>query len=167
MSRACRMETLYWLEPSVDGVLGEQTQISDGQITCLEYEFTFWSGDELICEADCFIMTETLYHELEQKGMTGLSKAPLAVSVSAQRLELYGPLDLPRFVWLKPTGRVMAFSRTFRLERDVQTQFGWTGDDFCLDPRGRLLITSCALNAIGLERIRHATIKPVIVLVGN
>jgi len=165
--------SLYRLEPMVDGwayyPARRSSQLTSDEGTrpasvALEYEFAAWSGDAILWSTPHYIITADVYDRLESGGLTGLSKGPLLISVYEERRVNGPPLELPRFVWFKPTGKIRLLRRTVRPERDGELDFGWSGHDFCLGPRAELVVTQRALDAVGLERIWHATIKPLVVL---
>jgi hypothetical protein len=99
----------FMLEPEVAGGLGEQTDIDSSAhppvVTRLEYRFEGWLGDDILESFPCYIVTERLKEALAALPPTGCAFDSVLVSKSEVFEELYPNRALPKFFWLKVTGR--------------------------------------------------------------
>lgn len=168
-----RFATLYYLDPEVAGDFGDRTIISNTEryrkgedavprIVKLEYEFDCWQGDELVQAFPCYLASKRLVQEMRMARLTGLSEADLEICTSSAFDELCPEMTLPEFSWLIPIGRVSRFFKRTTPAKANVIKPSWSGDDLCIGPKGELLITSHALEVIGVERISHCTIQPVL-----
>ena len=99
----------YAIEPEVAGGFGEHTEIdrTSGKmvVTKLHYELEGWLGDALLESVPCFIGTKALADAIGEKNLTGVALDDVEVTTSTEFQELYPNRAIPKFVWLKITGR--------------------------------------------------------------
>jgi hypothetical protein len=74
-------------------------------VAALHYEFDGWQGDELLEVLAHYIVADPLRAQLEAAAPTGCEFAPARVSTSPLFRELYPGRRLPKFHWLRVTGR--------------------------------------------------------------
>lgn len=135
----------YRIEPEVAGGWGKNTVIDriPGKGTFvhkLHYVFDGWLGDELLESSACYIVTEKLAHEIERMRLTGAQFEEVEISTSGEYddfQELHPEQKLPKFLWLKPTGKIGQ-------------------DDFVLGPDSRLIVSGQALELLKKIGISHA-----------
>jgi hypothetical protein len=151
------------LKPEVAGQKGDATVITNydelrsgatlyPNVTKLEYEFYGWLGDELLESFPCFVVTSDLAESIKTSGLTGVEFFPVKVSKSDFFIEAHDR-DLPPFVWLVSTGRVVV-DATGELQ-------SWTGHDFSLSQRAELVVTDKSLAVLRQHRIGHCEITPL------
>jgi len=92
-------------------------------------------GDDLIESFPCFIVSENLKNKIDLETMSGFEFDEVKITKSDNFSDLYGNKILPRFYWLKITGR--AGKQDFGL-----------ADDF------RLVVSAKALSVIKKTNIR-------------
>ncbi|MEQ1810610.1 MAG: hypothetical protein ABL889_11830 [Terricaulis sp.] len=102
--------TYYLLEPEVAGGLGEHTimdrRVHPPIISRLHYHFDGWLGDAILETFPSFIVTQKAQEALLAEGISGIAFDRVEISVSDAFQELYPGRQLPKFVWLKPEGKV-------------------------------------------------------------
>lgn len=136
----------YFIEPEVAGGWGEHTiadtSVHPQVVSKLHYEFDGWLGDVLLTSFPVFIITESAKEKLTAMGATGIEFDRVEISTSQQYKDFYPNRTLPKFVWLKITGRAGQ-------------------DDFGIAPAPdlRLVISESALNALEPLGISHAEIE--------
>lgn len=96
----------YLLEPEVAGGIGDMSEITykDGmidEVKFLHYEFDGWLGDELLTTTPCFIVTESLMGDIISSGLEGAEFKTIHMSLSEEFLDLYGKMEIPKFVEIK------------------------------------------------------------------
>jgi hypothetical protein len=98
----------FSVEPEIAG-WGENTVYSrlvgKRVVHKLHCEFDQWLGDQMVESRACFIVTTRLARDIERARLTGASFDAVEVTTSDMFHELYPNRPLPRFVWLKVTGR--------------------------------------------------------------
>lgn len=98
----------FVLEPEVAGGWGKGTvanaSVHPPVVEELEYEFSGWLGDELLESFPCFIVSDRIAKALVGSSLTGYRLAAVAISKSAEFLELAPNVRLPGFQWLKVHG---------------------------------------------------------------
>lgn len=156
------MEKLFLLEPEVAGGLGEQTVITNfdvlkrgntkiPNITKLEYIFDDWLGDDLIESTPCFIVTEDLASKIKSSDLTGYSFEDVLISKSDLFRQIHkDDIALPNFFWLKLQGST-------KLDENWKVK-EWSGQDFCSDERGRLIVTEKCLKTLKQSKINNCNI---------
>jgi hypothetical protein len=98
---------LYILEPEVAGGFGENVVYdpSTRHVEHLHYQFDGWLGDDLLTTTPCYIVTDRLRSVIEQSARTGYEFETVEVTTSELFRELYPDRELPKFWWLKVTGK--------------------------------------------------------------
>ena len=134
------------VKPEVAGGLGEHTvrePTPNGTVIHkLHYVFEGWLGDELLTTSPCFIVSEQLAEAIRRSNLTGVKFAEVEISVSSRFREAHPVIDLPRFVWLRPTGTS-------------------GGDDFGLSEELRLVVSHRALVVLQTRPLSHADITVI------
>ncbi|GLU40012.1 hypothetical protein [Pseudomonas sp. NBRC 100443] len=134
----------YYIEPEVSGGIGRNsiidTSVHPPLVTKLNYEFYGWLGDDLIESFPCFIVSENLKNQLEKSALTGFKFDVVEITKSENFNELYKEKNLPKFYWLKVTGKA------------GQQDFG-IADDF------RLVVSENALVTLYKTKIEQASIE--------
>lgn len=113
----------YFVDPEVAGGLGDSTvmdtSIHPPVVHELEYKFEDWLGDELLESFPCFIVTESLAEKISANKISGFSLDKVSISTSEEFYELQPDVSLPKFLWLKITGKAgiddLGISDNFRL----------------------------------------------------
>jgi len=113
----------YFVDPEVAGGLGDSTvmdtSIHPPVVHELEYKFEDWLGDELLESFPCFIVTESLAEKISANKISGFSLDKVSISTSEEFYELQPDVSLPKFLWLKITGKAgvddLGISDDFRL----------------------------------------------------
>jgi len=100
----------YKLYPEVAGGFGENAVLADPHarpplVTRFHYEFYGWSGDPLLTTVVCFIVVESLKKNILALEATGVTFGDVEVSTSEEFEELYPNVKLPKFVWLRVSGK--------------------------------------------------------------
>jgi len=134
----------YYIEPEVSGGIGKQSVIDASRhpplIKKLNFEFDGWLGDDIIESFPCFIVSDSLKNKIEQEKLTGFEIDEVEVTVSNTFDDLHGDKRLPKFHWLKATGK--AGQHDFGIAKDL-----------------RLVISENALRVIRKTKIEHASIE--------
>lgn len=98
----------FLVEPEVAGGLGDRTILDNSvhppRVKKLHYQFDGWLGDSILASFPCFVITEPLMRDLQERGLTGFELDSVEISKSSVFKELYPDRELPEFVWLKPIG---------------------------------------------------------------
>ena len=156
------MEKLFLLEPEVAGGLGEKTVITNRNelrsgiakipnVVSLEYVFDDWLGDDLIESTPCFIVTEDLALKIKSSDLTGYSFEEVLISKSDLFRQIHkDDLSLPNFFWLKILGKVKLGENWKVVE--------WSGQDFCFDEKGRLIVTEKCLSTLRQCKFNHCDV---------
>lgn len=148
---------LFRLRPEVAGGFGKQTQLefdetgSLARVIHLDYEFAGWLGDDLLATTPCFIVSDRLQEAMRQSDLSGASFEPITVSKSDEFMEMYGDRQLPSFVRLVPLGAV-GLTATGEVGQ-------WSGDDFCLMGRNKLVVTEHVLRLLSAFNISHCEVE--------
>ena len=99
----------YYIEPEVSGGLGNNTvadtSVHPPVVSKLHYQFDGWLGDDLLESFPCYIISEKLKTEIDSEKLSGYQVDQIEISKSDQFEELYPGIELPRFYWLKVTGK--------------------------------------------------------------
>jgi len=134
----------YYIEPEVSGGIGRNSIIDASRhppiVKKLHFEFDGWLGDDLIESFPCFIVSENLKIEIDKKRLTGFIFDEVEITISDTFSELHKNKKLPKFYWLKVTGKAGC------------QDFG-IADDF------RLVVSANALFAIRRMKIEQASIE--------
>jgi len=97
------------LEPEVAGGFGQNTILDNSThppiVRRLHYELDGWLGDDLLESFPCYIITDRLRTLIEEVGATGYAFDSVEVTTSEQFRQLYPDRQIPRFWWLKVTGK--------------------------------------------------------------
>jgi len=160
------MRKLFLLYPEVAGSWGGNTIITerdeiDGrvcrprthQISHLHYIFDGWLGDEILESCPCYIVTQSLANSIRQADFTGVRFENVEVSKSDLFLEVHPHLELPKFYWLIPEGKV-------ELENEKKVH-KWSGHDFCIDEKDYLVVSEKALRVLKQHQFKHCEVKEV------
>jgi hypothetical protein len=100
----------YWkLYPEVAGGFGANTVFTrvPGKpliVHKLHYEFSGWSGDDLLTSTPCYIVTDRLARAIKDASLTGVEFDNVEITTSDLFEELYPGRKLPPFIWLKVIG---------------------------------------------------------------
>lgn len=118
----------YILEPEVAGGFGDNVVYdpSTRHVEHLHYQFDGWLGDDLLETTPCFIVTDRLRSVIQESARTGYEFATVEVTTSELFRELYPDRELPKFWWLKISGKPGV-------------------DDFGLSPDHRLVVKDAVL----------------------
>ena len=112
----------YYVEPEVSGELGEKTiadtSIHPPNISKLHYQFDGWLGDDILEAFPCYIITKQLKEIIQSSDLCGYEITDIEISKSANFLELYPSVILPKFYWLKIVGK--AGQSDFGIARDYR-----------------------------------------------
>ncbi|MDF9451472.1 hypothetical protein [Bacillus toyonensis] len=151
---------LYLLSPEVAGGHGEQTIYSveknigtegiSGKVQFLHYEFYGWLGDDLLESTPCFIVSEKLKNALLSSELKDFKLEECLISLSEEFQELYPDKELPNFWRLIPLGTVNHGNRNYS---------EWSGHQFCLTPRGDLIVTEEVLSFLKSFTLKHCDIS--------
>jgi hypothetical protein len=102
--------TSYIIHPEVAGGFGTETildpSVHPPVIQRLHYEFSGWSGDDIVESFPCFIVSEALAHAISETGLSGVRFADVLVTKDVQ-FERFSPeiaSTLPSWKWLQPVG---------------------------------------------------------------
>ncbi|SRR5258708_4182196 len=135
----------YYIEPEVAGSLGENTvihrEVHPPRVSKLHYRFDGWLGDVLLESFPSFIVAEDVEKKLHSIGASGTSFDVVEVTMSDQFKELYPNRSLPKFVWLRITGRPGR-------------------DDFGTAPDGRLVASERVIEVLKELGIPNALVTP-------
>jgi hypothetical protein len=85
--------------------------------------------------------------------LTGLDIGEVQITKSPLFEEIDPSFELPRFVWLQPTGIVI-------LSQDRKVQ-KWSGKDLSLSQLGDLIVTENCMTILNKYRIEHCEIEIV------
>ena len=146
---------LYLLEPEVAGGHGDNTVFEDlalgerQKVKYLHYEFSGWLGDEILETFMAFIITENLVNTIKKSTLNGYIFENMEISINDLFRELYPNTKLPGFKRLIPKGYV---------EADDDNYKTWTGEDFCLSQKARLVVTEKALSLLKLHKMDYCDI---------
>lgn len=150
---------LYFLEPEVSGGHGEQTIYGteediakegiSGDIKFLHYEFEGWLGDDLLESTPAFIISSNLEDELRKSECKDYKLEKCLITMSDVFMELYPNKEFLYFVRFIPLGTVEIVGGNFN---------NWSGHDFCLSPKGELVVTKKALDFLNQFSIKHCDI---------
>lgn len=153
---------LYFLEPEVSGHHGERTiygiekdATKEGvseTIKFLHYEFEGWLGDDLLESTPAFIISSNLEDELRKSEFRDYKIEKCLITKSDEFMELYPNKELPSFARFLPLGTVEIEGEQFD---------NWSGNDFCLSPKGELVLTKKALDFLSGFSIKHCDITPL------
>jgi hypothetical protein len=140
------MASYFLLEPEVAGELGPDTE-SDTKtypprVSRLHYEFTGWLGDDILESFPCYSISERCADALICGGFSGYELDKANVTASATFRELYGDRPLPRFFWLKISGRAGV-------------------DDFWLAPDHRLAVSAAVLAVLRSFHLKHCDLEEI------
>jgi hypothetical protein len=148
------------LEPEVAGELGENTIFENfdkvrlsGEkpiISRLNYEFTGWMGDEILECTPCFIITDDLAKDINNKKLNGYEIEDVEISESDEFNELYPNINLPAFKRIIPTGFVKVTDDNYQ---------DWSGHDFCITQESYLVVTEKVINVLRLHIFDHCRIS--------
>ena len=124
----------FLIKPEVAGGFGEDTDVDTSgtfpDVKRLHYVFDDWFGDDLVESFPCYIITDRLKDLLEKSDETGYTLDRVKVSKSELYQDIHpGGPPLPRFHWLKITGRAGI-------------------DDFGLSTKHRLVVSERALRLL-------------------
>jgi hypothetical protein len=135
----------YYIEPEVSGGWGDNTIVNTDSrppvVSKLHYEFDGWLGDVLLESFPVFILTEQARKKIGSLDPTGVSFHEVEITTSEQFEELFPDLQLPAFVWLRPTGSAGR-------------------DDFGVAADRRLVVSERVLSILKVLGLAHADIEP-------
>lgn len=135
----------FYVKPDVAGGLGDHTildaRVHPPIVSTLHYEMDGWFGDAILRSFPVYIVTEAARQGLVDAGLTGMDFAEVEVTTSEEFRELFPGLELPPFVWLKPTGEAGQ-------------------DDFGTVPNARLVVSDRALKVLRTFGIENALVEP-------
>lgn len=150
---------LYFIEPEVSGGHGEQTIYGSveadanegisGTIKFLHYEFEGWLGDDLLESTPAFIVSSNLENALKKSEFKDYKLEKCLITKSDVFMELYPNKEIPSFVRFIPFGTVEVEGENFN---------NWSGHNFCLSPKGELVVTKKALDFLKKFSIKHCDI---------
>ena len=150
---------LYFLEPEVSGFHGIETiygtdeDIAEmgisGKIKFLHYEVEGWLGDDILESTPAFIVSSELVGELKKSKLKDFKLEECLITGSDVFIELYPTKELPSFTRFIPLGTVELEGEYFN---------NWSGQDFCLSPKGELVITKKALDVLNTFSIKNCDI---------
>lgn len=133
---------LYFLEPEVSGGHGEHTIYGteediategiSGKVKYLHYEFEGWLGDDLLESTPAFIVSSKLETELKNSEFKDYKLEKCLITTSDEFKEMYPNKELPKFRRFIPIGKVEVEGEKFK---------NWSGNHFCLSPKGELVVT--------------------------
>jgi hypothetical protein len=99
----------YILEPEVAGHFGKaaivDTSVRPPVVTTFHYELDGWLGDDLLETISCFIVTDRMRSAIERIARVGYEFGFVQATTSEQFRELYPDRQIPKFWWLKVTGK--------------------------------------------------------------
>ena len=99
----------YILEPEVAGGFGNNVILDATKhppdVSHLHYELDGWLGDDLLECFPCYIVTERLMLAICDNTENGYVFADVEISTSEVFKEIYLTKEIPKFHWLKVTGR--------------------------------------------------------------
>lgn len=135
----------YVLQPEVAGFFGENAILADPYarpplITKFHYEFETWPIDPLLEAAACFIVLESLREKILTLQATGMTFGDVEVSKSPEVEEFYPGRMLPKFVWLRVSGKAGK-------------------DDFGLSSDHCLVVSQRILDLLKGDGMKHCEIK--------
>lgn len=137
--------TRYYVEPEVAGEWGVNTEadttVHPPRISRLHYELSGWLGDDLLETFPCYIVSANLRQSLESSNLTGFEFDNVEVSASPEFVSDTPADRLPKFFWLKITGRA--------------------DEDFALAANHQLVVSDEALSLLHEHRIDHAEVVSV------
>ena len=138
---------LYFLEPEVSGghgehtIYGSQADIAlegiSGKVKYLHYEFEGWLGDDLLESTPAFIVSSKLEIELENSDLRDYKLEKCLITKSDEFKEMYPNKELPTFSRFIPLGKIEIEGENFK---------NWSGNSFCLSPKGELVVTQEAMD---------------------
>ena len=138
----------FMVLPEVAGSLGPQSEIDRSRhppvVTRLHYEFSGWSGDDLVETFPCFLVTQALADAIARSGMRGAEFDDVIVTKDPQ-FEMFQAevaARLPRWRWLRILN-------------------GTGAADFSQDDKGRLIVSQEALELLRLFRLDHSEVVEV------
>ena|ERR1700722_9071557 len=136
----------YTLKPEVAGGLGDDTIINTTvhppAVKKLHYEIDNWQGDDLLESFPCFIGTQRLRVATESAELTGVAFANVLVTMTDAFKELHQNKPLPRFWWLRITGRPGR-------------------DDLGLAADCRLVVSDRTIAVLEKLSLKHCSIEPL------
>lgn len=143
----------YLLEPEVAGGIGDMSEIvyKDGMINevkFLHYEFYGWLGDELLTTHPCFIVSENLMDDIISSGLEGAEFKDIKTSLSYEFLELYGKIEIPKFVEIKCK---------FVYEEHIDN----LTSDFYISQRKNFIVSDKALNVLKHHKLDFCEVKKI------
>lgn len=151
---------LYLLSPEVAGGHGEHTVYgteknigTEGisrKVQFLHYEFYGWLGDDLLESTPCFIVSEKLKNALLSSELKDFRLEECLISLSEEFQELYPDKELPNFWRLIPLGTV---------NHENGNYSEWSGHQFCLTPRGDLILTEEVLSFLKSFSLKYCDIS--------
>jgi|ERR1051325_6709439 hypothetical protein len=135
----------YMLEPEVAGGFGPNAILDNPsarppQVSHFHYEFDVWLGDPLLEAVACFIVTESLKQKIAALQPTGVAFGVVEVSKSGEFEDLYPDRNLPKFAWLKVTGKAGE-------------------DDFGLSSNHCLVVSQRILDVLRDEGLSHCDVS--------
>lgn len=135
----------FTLEPEVAGNLGPGTVMDTTThpptVERLNYEFEGWLGDELVESFPCYLVSDHLRRLIEAARPTGCAFADAEITTSDEFAERHPDIVLPRFTWLRVTGRAGR-------------------DDFGLSAGHRLVVSARLLEAMRQSALEHCDVEP-------
>jgi len=153
---------LYFLEPEVSGGHGEHTIYGteqdieakgiSGKVEYLHYEFEGWLGDDLLESTPAFIVSNILQTELEKSNFKDYKLEECLITTSDEFKEMYPNKEIPTFNRFIPLGKIEVEGEKFK---------NWSGNHFCLSPKGELVVTQEALDLLKRVSIDHTYITPL------
>lgn len=134
----------FYIEPEVSGGLGvntvADTTVHPPVVSKLNYLFDGWLGDDLLESFPCYVVSERLKSELVNTTLSGFEIDELEVTKSEQFDEQYPGKTLPKFYWLKITGKAGK-------------------DDFGLTSDHRLVVSEAALDVLQKGQLAQADLE--------
>lgn len=124
----------YALDPEVAGELGEHSLLDSSVhppiVKRLHYHFQGWLGDDLVQSFPVFLVSDRLRRAMEAARLSGGSFDDADISVAEEFGAVSVQQPLPRFFWLKVTGRAQT------------SDLGVSPDDY------RLVVSEIALRCV-------------------
>ncbi|SFB99533.1 hypothetical protein SAMN05443252_101365 [Bacillus sp. OV322] len=150
---------LYFLEPEVSGGHGEYTiygtddEIAtegiSGKVKYLHYEFEGWLGDDLLESTPAFIVSSVLVTELKNCDFIDYRLEECLITTTD---EMYPNKEIPAFSRFIPLGKIEVEGENFK---------NWSGHQFCLSPKGELVVTQKALDFLKRFSLDNCFITPL------
>lgn len=139
--------TFTIIDPEVAGGWGSgtvtDTSVHPPVVTRLHYEFQGWQGDDLLQTFPCFIVTDRLSSALGQAQLSGFTFDRVEVSTSQEFNVRHPSRRLPKFYWLRVTGRPGV-------------------DDLGMCSKHRLVASSKVIEVLARYNVQHADQEPYV-----